>query len=423
MGRGQLAAPPPAARVVRRAVVACAVAAAACRSQPVSPRPDLGDLGAAVLDLSQADLPPADLSVADLSSSDLSVGDLSRAPDLRTPTLVPVQIAVGFAASYARMSDGTVRAWGSNFYGELGDGTLTSTTRPQPVPGLSSVTQFAIFADHACVILLDRTLRCWGRNATGGIGRAPSASDPVVGNFPCGTRPTPVTGLGGVAEIGMGVEHTCARLLDGSVRCWGGNKYNQLDDGNTQDTPTPAVAQGLSGVTALGIGDFNGCAVVGGVPRCWGLFETPLQLPKAVDVPGIDSVVQVGAGSNIAHAFVRGDGTVAVSGPRFGTSAPDGGTGGPSLPRFVPGLVGVAEVTGSQVMIARFTDGHVASFDTDLVVRPVAGLSNIVQIAAGPFHFCALRNDGVVLCWGQNDEGQLGDGTTTNRAAPVPVQF
>ncbi|MBK6533868.1 MAG: hypothetical protein IPF99_31065 [Deltaproteobacteria bacterium] len=80
--------------------------------------------------------------------------------------------------------------------------------------------------------MTDATLRCWGRNSSGQLGDGTN-----------GTRrsPTVVAGLGGVAEVTLGDAHTCARLNSGELRCWGDNESGQLGDGTTTDRRVPTT--------------------------------------------------------------------------------------------------------------------------------------------------------------------------------------
>ncbi|MEI8255772.1 MAG: hypothetical protein WCJ30_08880, partial [Deltaproteobacteria bacterium] len=114
----------------------------------------------------------------------------------------------------ARMSDGTVRCWGFNGSGQLGDGTVIPRASPAAVPGLSSAASVAAGGGHTCAVLADATVRCWGANRYGQLGDGTTQD-----------RPTPVAvrGLADVAALALGTEHSCARLRDGTVRCWGRN--------------------------------------------------------------------------------------------------------------------------------------------------------------------------------------------------------
>jgi alpha-tubulin suppressor-like RCC1 family protein len=143
-------------------------------------------------------------------------------------------LAAGEFHTCAVLADGTVRCWGENTFGQLGDGT-TDNTRPLPVPvsGLSTAAVgLAAGRDHTCAVLADGSGRCWGGNAFGQIGDGTTTGRVL---------PMAVNGLTNAVAIAAGGDHTCARLADGSVRCWGSNISGQLGDG---DTSPDAVLRG-----------------------------------------------------------------------------------------------------------------------------------------------------------------------------------
>jgi len=172
-------------------------------------------------------------------------------------------ITTGARHGCARTSGG-VRCWGYNYYGQLGDGTNANRANAVDVSGLGSgVTAIAGGAFHTCALTAGGTVKCWGLNVSGQLG-----DDTEVERW----TPVDVVGLGGDAiAIAAGDSHSCAILRGGRVRCWGENLYGQLGDGTTHRRLTPVDVVGLSrGVTALSLGGRHSCAIVGGVVRCWG---------------------------------------------------------------------------------------------------------------------------------------------------------
>jgi alpha-tubulin suppressor-like RCC1 family protein len=168
------------------------------------------------------------------------------------------------AASCAILQDGSARCWGDNGQGQLGDGTNAVRLSPVTVMGLSGAIEITVGGAHACALLNDGTARCWGANGNGQLGD--------------GTRierltPVPVMGLSTVAHLSAGERHTCAELLDGTVMCWGENSSGELGRGATSlmPSPTPALVSGLVGVSALGASSQSTCAYSADrVTRCWG---------------------------------------------------------------------------------------------------------------------------------------------------------
>ena len=226
------------------------------------------------------------------------------------------QLAATFERTCALMSTGGVRCWGQNAHGGLGDGTTIDRSTPTNVFGLASgVSQLALGYQHTCALRVTGTVRCWGLNLDGqvGDGTATDRVKPVnVVGLPAGIRkvaaggahtcaitsgygvtcggfndsgqlgdgttfssstPVDVTGLGaGVVDLVAGYGHTCALMWDGAVRCWGGNWLGQLGDGGTTEQLTSVVVSGpLSEQTQLASGGYHNCAVdMSGITRCWG---------------------------------------------------------------------------------------------------------------------------------------------------------
>src|SRR5207245_11374856 len=142
-------------------------------------------------------------------------------------------LATGSDHTCAVVLGGTVRGWGRDGAGQLGDGTLMSSSPPVEVETgfgvLSGVTAVTAGGAHTCALLADGTVRCWGENSEGQLGDGSTFSKP---------NGIWVTGITGAVAISAGWEHTCAVLADGTVRCWGANASGQLGDGTTNRAPT-----------------------------------------------------------------------------------------------------------------------------------------------------------------------------------------
>ena len=181
----------------------------------------------------------------------------------------------------ALLSDGIVKCWGYNADGELGDGTNTGpetcnkaacSTTPVAVSALSGATAIAAGQTHTCALLQAGTVECWGANSYGQLGDGTTTDS---------STPVAVSGLTGMAvtAVAAGANGTCALLKSGTVECWGANFYGQLGDG-TYTGPqtctggacsmTPVAVSGLSGVTAIAVGDEHVCALTGGTVECFG---------------------------------------------------------------------------------------------------------------------------------------------------------
>jgi len=201
-------------------------------------------------------------------------------------------VSAGFDATCATLADGTVRCWGTNQWGQLGDGTTTNSSVPLAVPGLTNALSTCTGQAHSCALLDDGTIRCWGANSFGQLGNGTRLDSTV---------PVAVTGIANATTISCGYDHTCAVLHDGSIQCWGadgGGPENAIGalgnpavtelctwvvikspPGNpspsiSTETPcaaTPVQVSGITNAVTVAAGDYSACAVLtDGSVECWG---------------------------------------------------------------------------------------------------------------------------------------------------------
>jgi alpha-tubulin suppressor-like RCC1 family protein len=289
-----------------------------------------------------------------------------------------------------------VRAWGLNTNGRLGDGSQTNRSLPVAVKNtgiLSGRTVMAVEAGaaHSLALCYDGTVAAWGLNGSGrlGDGSTTSSSSPVAVDL------TGVLSGKTVVAISAGGSHSLALCSDGTVSAWGANTSGQLGDGTTtsRELPVAVDATGaLAGksVVAVSAGAFRSVALCsdGSVVE-WGNGSG---IPAAVKRTGVlsgNTVVAVAAGGS--HCLgLYSDGTIMAWGSNSSGQLGNGGTTSSSDP------VGV------------------------LISGILAG-KTVLGISAGSAHSLALCSDGTVVAWGSNSYGQIGDGSTTNRTAPVAV--
>jgi alpha-tubulin suppressor-like RCC1 family protein len=384
-----------------------------------------------------------------------------------TPRITPVQvtglgpgsgvvaIAAGNTHSLALKSDGTVLAWGNNANGQLGDGTTNQRTVPVQISGLgpgSDAVGLAAGDFYSLVRKVDGSVVAFGSNANGQLGDGTTTQRLV---------PVQVSGLGsgaGVISIAAGTGYSLAVKSDGTTLAWGRNPSGQLGDGTTTQRNTPVQVTGLgsgSGVIAVSAGNGHTLALkANGTVLGWGRNTvaqvgdgTTTQRPTPVQVVGLGPVSGVGAiAAGEAHNLaLKTNTTSVVSWGNNGNGQIGDGTTNlavavaevidPSSPSgLLHGVVAIAASCQSFHSVALKSDGTVLSWgnngngqlgdgniDAKLEPFPIAGLGGIVAISGGLQYTLALRIDGAVLTWGANGNGQLGDGTTNLRITPLPV--
>jgi alpha-tubulin suppressor-like RCC1 family protein len=361
-----------------------------------------------------------------------------------------VAISGGVGHTMALYGDDTVRTWGDNGDGQLGDSTNTIDERniPGTVSSLSNIVAVAAGGSHSLALGVDGTIKAWGSNESGQLGDGTNSD---------WDAPTPVNGLDGVVAIAGGFRHTVAlkvalkndgAVYDGTVLTWGNNKYGQLGYGTDTDTSSsPKQVGGLTNIVAsVAAGDFHTVVLQKGTVWAWGANHFG-QLGYSTDtdtssspkqVGGLTSIVAVAAGSYHTVAL-KNDGTVWTWGlngdGQLGYSTGTGTNTSRNTPTKVSGITNVIAVAaGGYHTVALKNDrtvwtwgynedgelGNGTNANSNSPVQ-ASNLTGVVAVAAGLYHTFALRSDGSIYAWGYNGYGQLGDGTNTNRNSPTPV--
>jgi alpha-tubulin suppressor-like RCC1 family protein len=189
-----------------------------------------------------------------------------------------VQLSAGASHTCALRSNGTIVCWGSNWAGQLGDGTTTNRLVPTLVSGINTAVSVTSGWDHTCAVLSDTSARCWGSNLNMQTGD---------GNFLLRgdrLRAVVVKDIVNVVSLTAGRWHTCASFGDATMRCWGNNDAGQVGDGTYEPRRTAVQVAGMSGSTSAAAGQSGSCTVDHlGAIWCWGSSGTRVGL-------GLDSV-------------------------------------------------------------------------------------------------------------------------------------
>lgn len=351
------------------------------------------------------------------------------ASPVAVPGLASGVIAIAAAAQtgYALRSDGTVWAWGSDAYGELGDGIASGgRAQPHPIDGLGSVVAIAAMSNGALALESDGTVWEWGTEYGAGQGwyTGPSNATPVERS-----------GLGGRALAIAAGAGDFALMADGSVRAWGYNGFEDLGDGTTTNRNTPFRVAGLpSHVTAIVPGASATYALTSsGAVWAWGEGANgqlgdggtaDRAVPGAV--PGLTHVTSLVAVDGAAFAQTS-DGAVQAWGDNSDGEIGDGTTTNRLSPVTEMAVPAGAKLFGGEVSgFAVATSGavttwgvNVLAYDIRAAAQPVAGLPAALAVSGDS---AALTADGRVWDWGGNYWGALGNGSPQSFSdVPVPV--
>ena len=345
------------------------------------------------------------------------------------------QLAAGAEHTCAVTASGSVKCWGNNATGQLGNGSFSSSPLPTLVLGFDvQVRAVAAGAGHSCALTVIGSVKCWGNNGWGQLGNNSTDAS--------SNTPVDVVGLSsGVTGISANGYFTCVIQGNSGVKCWGNNRAGQLGSGDSvYASRVPMAVLGLpAGVTQVALGEIHACALTAiGAIKCWGdnfdgqLGSSVRSSLTPLDVVGASSgMVKVSAGMEHTCA-VSLSGAAKYWGRNQGGQIGDGtGVSRYSAVNVIGLASGVTEIAvGGSHSCASLASGGVKCWGYvygggDSANTPVAVPEldqGIRSLAAGYQHTCAIRADSTIKCWGFNNYGVLGDGTENNfRTVPVAV--
>jgi alpha-tubulin suppressor-like RCC1 family protein len=290
-----------------------------------------------------------------------------------------LEIVAGRDFACARISDGGVACWGRGDLGQTGDGIDTKADRifATRVQSVNTAIGIAAGFSHACVLLVDKTVRCWGENHLYQLGNDTSKIE---------TMPVQVEGIPSVKEISSGANHTCALTESGFVYCWGDNKFGQLGIGTMMTLKSkPSVVLGLKKINKIQLGYNSSCASVEITGfTCWGwgidgqLAETD-RFNRSLPVPITLSTLTDSATALVSISLGRTKACGLLNSPK------------------------------SNLMYC---------WGTTVSTDPISS-SSATSVSLGSDHGCTVTTTGTVQCWGWNHKGQLGLGTISNTVTSI----
>jgi len=338
-------------------------------------------------------------------------------------------------------NDGVVKCWGSNQYGQLGQGQASVSVQiptsiyPHPTSSGLSVSTSEKFS---CAVFQNGNGYCWGYGDSRlGIGASSSQMSPAQLPLPTGVN---------LLKISTGDAHGCALTSNGNVLCWGSNEQGQLGIGQTMSyhsTPTYTTSFGRN-VTGIDLGSYHGCGIMdNGLVKCWGwnnqgqlgdgTTSTRTSPSQTSSFGNNRTAIQVSGGYQHTCA-VLDNGSIACWGWNQYGQLGDGTTSLRTTPKLVSGFganrTAISVSAGQYATCAVtslgelycwgnsgngvFWDGTTTRLEPELM--PSFGYnSKVLDIMMGQSHACATIRHGFLSCWGSNGNSQLGDGGISNR--------
>jgi hypothetical protein len=333
-------------------------------------------------------------------------------PDARTPLEVhgvvdAVELSAGWYHTCARRETGGVVCWGANYSGQLGDGTTRDRGQAVAVVGVHDAVELSAGGAHTCVRTRDDVVHCWGWGEHGQLGDHESTREPRH-------DPVEVQGITDAVALALADGRTCALRSDGTVACWGAAPTSWGDPAHCMPLPGGA----FHCPEALGGGSGTNCGrTLDGRVESHARPREIIDLAPAIaltsndhSIASLDAEGRLWRWTSLSNCDATGKLEV-----------------DPEPVQHPPGTIQVLADARCRLhregTVACVPEGptHDASRPSTEMER-VAGVADVVQIAGGRRHTCALRRGGEVSCWGWNGTGQLGNGTLIDSPSPQAVQ-
>ncbi len=330
--------------------------------------------------------------------------------------------------------------WGSNLYSHLGDGSTNDRSSPTQMGDADDWSVVATGEYHTLAIKTDGTLWAWGLNNRGQLGD---------GSTDNSSTPKQIGTHSNWAAVSAGYRHSLALKTDGSLYAWGYNGSFQLGDGTNVNRPTPTKISETYDWAAVSAGDFHSLALkTDGSLWAWGQNDfgqlgmgvddnQPRNIPTQIGSEYDWAAVSTGSKRTVA---LKTDGSLWSWGNNQNGQLGDGTTDTISDVRGVPTKIGESGWTsisaGVNHTVALKTDGSLYAWgrnedgqlgmgadDTDSRTSPtqIGDANDWTEIFAGGYHSMALKTNGSLWAWGNNEYGQLGDDTMADKHIPTQI--
>ena len=299
------------------------------------------------------------------------------------------QLSAGASFSLGLTRTGIAYAWGRNFSGQLGDNTATAKSSPVTVVGgITNWSQVSAGGQHSLGLTSTGIAYAWGENQFGRLGDGTTTM----------SRRSPVTVVGGItnwSQLDAGYSHSLGLTSTGIVYAWGRGSYGALGDGTTTSRSSPVtVVGGITNWIQLSAGSGNNLGVTStGIAYGWG-YNGQGRLGDGTTTNRSSPVTVIGGITNWSQLNAGGTHSLGVT------------------------STGIAYAWGRNGY-GQLGDGTTVSKSSPVTV--IGGITNWIQVSGGTGHSLGLTSTGIAYAWGSNDESNLGDGTTTSRLSPVTV--
>ena len=346
-------------------------------------------------------------------------------------------VAGGGYHSLTLKSDGTVWSWGRNNYGQIGNGKRFKKNTPVLVNNLTDVIAIASGTWHSLALKQDGTVWTWGRNDYGQLGN---------GTFKNKQTPVRTKDLADVIAIAGGYLHSLALKSDGTAWAWGNNWSGQLGNETVAGVSNiPVQVNSLQNISSIACGGSHNLAIRSsdGVVWTWG-DNTYGQLGNGTSVnsfyptqvTGINGATAITGGYMHSLALLSGGTVWGWGNSRYGQLGNDSPLERISVPvqtKNTTDISGISSLGWHNLALdldgiiwawgdnsnGQIGNGTYASQNTPAQIE---GLEDVADISTGWLHSLAIKSDGTVWAWGDNRFGQLGDGTYKDREKPIQVK-